>query len=250
MSGFAGQRWQAGPTWPVPGLAGALGAIALYFMLQVGVGSGLYALLSARELLAEADRRALTVVLTVPVAGGLSLWAVHRTWPLAWRTAAVPGLGLARGARPVDYGLALVIGLSWPLLGGWLTQLRAGDRQIHQHVREMGAAAGIGLRVPLALLAVTLAPMVEEVLFRGVLLSALARRWTGPVAVLGSALLFAFAHLPDLDFNFLAMPELLVLGLALAWLRLRSGSLWPAILAHGLHNLPAALAWFAAPLAG
>ena len=42
------------------------------------------------------------------------------------------------------------------------------------------------------------------------------------------------------------MPALALLRVALAWLRLRSGSLWPAVIAHGCNNLLAMLAMFVA----
>jgi membrane protease YdiL (CAAX protease family) len=57
---------------------------------------------------------------------------------------------------------------------------------------------------------------------------------------------FGLAHLPGLQFQWYALPDLVLLGCVLAWLRLRSGSIWPAILAHGTNNLLAVLAWFVA----
>ncbi|TAL90510.1 MAG: CPBP family intramembrane metalloprotease, partial [Rhodanobacter sp.] len=38
--------------------------------------------------------------------------------------------------------------------------------------------------------------------------------------------------------------DLLLLALALAWLRLRSESIWPSVIAHGANNLLAVAAWF------
>jgi hypothetical protein len=40
------------------------------------------------------------------------------------------------------------------------------------------------------------------------------------------------------------LPDLALLALLLAWLRLRSGSIWPAVLAHGLNNLLGVASWF------
>jgi len=87
---------------------------------------------------------------------------------------------------------------------------------------------------------------VEELLFRGVLLSALIKRVHVGWAVTGSSLLFALVHLPGLDYQWYALPNLILLALLLAGLRLRSGSIWPAVLAHGANNLLAVAAWFVA----
>jgi membrane protease YdiL (CAAX protease family) len=54
-------------------------------------------------------------------------------------------------------------------------------------------------------------------------------------------------HLPDLGFLWYAVPNLALLAAALAWLRLRSGSLWPAVVAHGMNNLLVVVAWFVIP---
>ena len=63
-------------------------------------------------------------------------------------------------------------------------------------------------------------------------------------AVLASAALFALVHQPDLHWLWYALPNLALLGVVLTWLRLRSGSLWPAVLAHAINNLLAMLALF------
>jgi membrane protease YdiL (CAAX protease family) len=91
----------------------------------------------------------------------------------------------------------------------------------------------------------SIGPLVEELLFRGVLLSALLRRLRTAWAVLASAVLFALVHLPELHWLWYALPNLALLGVALAWLRLRSGSLWPAVIAHACNNLLAMVALFA-----
>lgn len=80
--------------------------------------------------------------------------------------------------------------------------------------------------------AVVLAAVCEEVLFRGVLLGLLARGDRWPSAILLSALGFAFFHLDPI--GLLARTLMGVFFGVLVW---RSGSIFPAILAHGLNNL-------------
>jgi membrane protease YdiL (CAAX protease family) len=91
------------------------------------------------------------------------------------------------------------------------------------------------------LAAVVLAPLGEEWLCRGVAWSA-ARRLAPPATTnLVTAIVFAFLH--GLAGYLLAVPHRLVAGLVFGWLRLRSRSLLPGVLAHALHNL-VAVAWF------
>ena len=85
--------------------------------------------------------------------------------------------------------------------------------------------------VCLAFTATVLAPLFEEMLFRGVLLPVLARRLGALPAVLASAALFALAHL-----SLTELVPLLVLGIGLGWLRWRSGRLGASVLMHSLWN--------------
>lgn len=83
----------------------------------------------------------------------------------------------------------------------------------------------------LAFTATVLAPLFEEVLFRGVLLPVLAQRWGAPLAVLASAAVFALAHL-----SLSELAPLFVLGIGLGTLRWRSGRLGASVLMHALWN--------------
>lgn len=78
------------------------------------------------------------------------------------------------------------------------------------------------------------APLSEELLFRGFLLSALERSILGPIgaAILTSAL-WTVIHW---GYAIQAMLALFVMGLALAALVNRTGSIWHAIVAHATYN--------------
>jgi membrane protease YdiL (CAAX protease family) len=97
------------------------------------------------------------------------------------------------------------------------------------YVREGGAGP-----VWLLLLVVTVvvvAPIMEEVIYRGVIYRAFRDRTGVEVGVLSSGLLFSLSHYqPDY-----VLP-LWLFGGALAWLYERSGSLGPPILAHAVYN--------------
>lgn len=252
----------SGPAPTAPGLGVAAGLIALYFALQL-VASGVLALAlgiasgfvhptqgfdqvgpGIRAMLAQPGRPALLAIVTLGVAAGLTLQLAWRRWPALWPQARPPGFGFTLPWHGGFFALAIAVGLAAPLLGGWLTQLLAHGHPVTQNIEQLGMSTPAGWRVALALLATTLGPLVEELLFRGVLLSALLRRFRVGGSMAISALVFALAHLPGLQFAWYALPDLMLLALALAALRLASRSLWPAVLAHGVNNLLAVAAWF------
>ncbi len=79
---------------------------------------------------------------------------------------------------------------------------------------------------------VGLGPFAEEVFFRGFLLAALVRPFGVLRAAVVSSAVFALAHL-----SLSAMVPILFTGLLLAWLYLRSRSIWPPVMAHAAQNL-------------
>ncbi len=87
------------------------------------------------------------------------------------------------------------------------------------------------------IVAVFVAPVCEEVFFRGFVFAGLLRGMPVGWAIILSALIFAVAHGDPGSFA-----VLLIIGLALAFLRWRTKSLWPGIILHTLNNGAAALA--------
>lgn len=97
--------------------------------------------------------------------------------------------------------------------------------------------------------ALVLAPILEEVTFRGVALGAMVVRGVPPVmaAVISSAA-FTFLHL---QYSLPALAVVFAAGLGFAWLRLKSGSMLVPILAHVAANgMITFLASLAPPPAG
>jgi hypothetical protein len=74
---------------------------------------------------------------------------------------------------------------------------------------------------------IVVAPVVEEIFFRGFVFAGLAKRYGWRAAGVGSSILFALMH-----FQPLAILPICVLGLIFAYLYYRSGSIWPAVLMH------------------
>jgi membrane protease YdiL (CAAX protease family) len=75
------------------------------------------------------------------------------------------------------------------------------------------------------------APVCEEVAFRGYIQTALSLRQRPAAAMAGTAVLFALMHLDP--FRFVA---LVFLGALFGWLVWRAGSVWPAVVAHAASN--------------
>ncbi len=142
------------------------------------------------------------------------------------------GLGreLRRGALALLAVLPVyfVAAALWSALGEALGLPPQGHALIELLERE-----GRSLAPLVAVQAVLLAPLSEELLFRALLVPALARVVGLPGAIAGAALVFACAH-P----GFLSLAPMFVLGALFAWLYVTSPdrSLVSAITAHALYN--------------
>jgi membrane protease YdiL (CAAX protease family) len=76
-----------------------------------------------------------------------------------------------------------------------------------------------------------IAPIVEELIFRGLILQGFRKNYNAFVAVLISALLFALFHLNPWQF-----PATFVIGLILGWIVVRTNSIILSIIGHSINN--------------
>lgn len=123
------------------------------------------------------------------------------------------GLGLL---LVLPYIVSQVAGGLYPRVGEALSQFRL------QAVRPYPLPVFV-------LMAVAVGPLVEEMIFRGVILRRWIGKWGTAGGVLGSSALFGVLHGP----GFLSAT---VIGLIAAALCLRTRTLWTAIAFHGLYN--------------
>jgi membrane protease YdiL (CAAX protease family) len=145
-------------------------------------------------------------------------------------------------------GLGLLLQLIIALLFLPLDDLLFPDGRPPQEVAETIGSADTSslLKIALVVTAVVVAPIVEELLFRGVLLRALEKR-SARVAIIVSGAIFSAVHILGLDTErivtsaALVLPPIFILGILLAWLTLRTGRLGPAIFLHSGWNLLAAI---------
>ena len=175
-----------------------------------------------------------------------ALYAVIGVWAAyACRRAGVT-LRAMVGARPpagrewralalVPANIALTIGaiylLWWPLshVAPGLTESWLLEDEPPTWV------AAAPLRSVLAvLLVVVVGPVVEELLFRGVLLHRWACRWSAGTAVIVSAVAFGVGHADVIGAT--------AFGVVMAMLYVRTGSLWVPIACHVANNASAVLA--------
>ena len=104
--------------------------------------------------------------------------------------------------------------------------LQTNDQVILEHSKQAPITI---YATPFA--AVFIAPFCEEVFFRGFVFPGLRRGMPVGWAIVLSSLLFAVAHADSGSFA-----VLLIIGLALAFLRWRTGSIWPGMILHMLNN--------------
>jgi membrane protease YdiL (CAAX protease family) len=152
------------------------------------------------------------------------------SWCVAGRRQIIPVL-TAR-VRPAWFlAAAIVAGCTFTIAAAFLTLLhRTLGVQVLQYAAPI-LRAGYGW--PTVVLLIAVAPAVfEELAFRGVILTSLSRIMGPAEAGVVSAFMFMVLHLSVPSF-----PHLLLMGLALAYLRLKSGSVLPGMLLHFTHNL-------------
>lgn len=151
-------------------------------------------------------------------------------------------------ATPTDLPIALwALGLGLPaylliaITSQWLAQMMTGtkiDPVAHTTLKEIiDSRVSIGALVTI-LTAVLVAPLVEEILFRGFvqssILSAFGRPWT---AILGTSVLFTLVHVgPTGPVSWPAVPGLFFLSVVLGFVLERQRSLGACVLLHVLFN--------------
>jgi membrane protease YdiL (CAAX protease family) len=227
---------------PTPSVWVALAAIAIYFATQILIGVVLIAVV----ILASGR----------PVTDPAALMDLSRS-------------GLLNGAVVLSSAL-----LSLPII--YLSTVKFGRRPFKELVRWrlplhvptwMGVlialvagilldAVTLALRKPLVaptmrslyqgslpevlvliLAVVGIAPLMEEILFRGLLYTSVAARLGVPAGIGITALSFGAIHVCTYGTDWYSVLQTLILGLMLTGLRAWTRSLWPCTVAHVANNL-------------
>ena len=144
-----------------------------------------------------------------------------------------------RSGTWIAIAAAVPLGIALPILSTSIQSAVAGepapDSALRGVAAQMQALVETSPAWRLALLLGVLPALCEEFVYRGFVLSGLGGAWTSPrgrvAAVLVTAGFFALSHVfPEKWATTFAM------GVILGWLALRTGSIFPSIVAHALHN--------------
>jgi len=138
--------------------------------------------------------------------------------------AALPALGL----RPANWKYLVFGALGTLALSVAVSQIGIEPQGVKQVIDVLRGPRQLVLGL---LLLAVLAPLVEELIFRGLIYGWIAGRWGTIPAFFLSSLAFAAAHWEPAH-----VVLVLPLGLLFGWLRRRTDSLLPSLFAHIFNN--------------
>jgi membrane protease YdiL (CAAX protease family) len=190
---------------------------------------------------------------TLIVVGSIGQYAAHLLaifWLIKHRT----GADLGFRVQPSDViwtGLGVVLQVAVPVLFLPFANLIGNGEGGQAIGDEIGQLQGLGARVGIAVIVAVVAPITEELLFRGILLQAVIGKGRGR-AMWSTAAIFALFHVFGLTGDLgaglaLIVPTFLIMGLVLARVTLRRQRLGPAIFIHSGFNLLALVVLFLPP---
>lgn len=228
------------PTWGVPvALLVWLASIVLLLLVQV-VAIIPYAVYKAtrmtdpaqasEQLANDPNLLLISILATIP-AHLLTLvvvWAVvtrFRKRPF-WQSI---GWGRLSGVGVLLSVLGAIVLL---VAGGLITQFIPGEKTPFEQMLESSAAA----RFATAFLATATAPLVEELIYRGMLYPAMQRALGAVWAVVIVSLMFAVVHVAQYYNNLGVIAAVSMLAFALTYVRARTGRVLPCFIIHLVFN--------------
>lgn len=226
---------------PFPKILPSIGWITLYFLLQ-----GLCTAILLMAGVGGADPASMASAVSNPVVilWGLVLSAfiqLSLMWLYLRKQERFNLLGLnSFGHMPPLRALGLAFVLVVAAMGFnfvYATYIIPGIGMQEEMAKILAAIPRTPLNIAAGFFAIAIAaPLVEELLFRGLLQNAIARHVPIWAAILLSSLLFASVHLQPY-----AIPGLMSLSIAFGYLYYRTGSLRMNILLHMANNAVALL---------
>ena len=217
----------------------------IVFSLGVSSATGASSRLGSKPLprIEDVFSGIIILLFTIVVEGAFLL---APAWFAVWRRR--PGLSARDGLRALGFRKTpLLPAIGWVVLGIIIVYVAsaayAGIIQAF-HLNLQTNATTLqqeALSAPITVLctlvgAVLVAPFCEETFFRGFMFAGFLHGMPVVVAAVLSALLFGIAH-GDVG----SFVPLVVIGLVLAFVRWRTGSIWPGMALHGLNNAIAAV---------
>ena len=171
------------------------------------------------------------LALAFAAVGVASGWRFH---PLG---APLRSLGL-RGAKLSHFGVAILTWIAYFAAAAVCALLISALFGVDTEQEDIAGELGVDdpsllVAISAVALLVAVAPLSEELFFRGMVFAGLRTRLALWPAALLSGVIFGLPHVPT---GPLAALLLVILGTALAWLYERTGSLWPCIFVHTFNN--------------
>ncbi len=186
--------------------------------------------------LADADGQdVITPSLTIAVALLQGLLVVA-AWLFGIRRYGAPwsAMGLVRTRLrwviPIPWA-AVIISFAFTAIYVVLVTAAGIDSMLPPEIPEGAVGDGAARLINFAVIGV-IGPLTEEIFFRGFLLVALVAAMGLRRGAIVSSAMFALIHL-----DVAVMVPIFITGLILAWLYLRTGSIWPPLVAHSTQNL-------------
>ena len=165
-------------------------------------------------------------VILIPRRHGRGREELGLRWGDPARTFSFGWLG-ALAAVGMSYAAFFLVYITFYVLAG-----RGPVSAESEHMRDMGG----GYLALVVLVTVVLAPVFEELFFRGLFYPALRRRVGARAAVVLNGVIFGALHMQPLF-----MLSLVLVGIVLAYLYEKTESLAAPMLAHSLYNLAVVL---------
>jgi membrane protease YdiL (CAAX protease family) len=185
--------------------------------------------------LGDPDKASDAAVLATQALFDLFLFAVAVGMASGWRfdlRRALPLLGFRRFEPSAIGWTFVVLGIYYACAIAFSALVLQPDQE--DIGKELGVCnPGIGIAIWAVASIVVLAPVCEEVFFRGFFFAGLLSKWSLWPSALVSGAVFGLVHAPT---GPTAAIPLAGLGVGLAWLYNKTDSIWPCMLAHFLNN--------------
>ncbi len=156
-----------------------------------------------------------------------------------------PKLGYNRGTMLAVRGKSLAAIAVWSVLAIVFTVIPSALLEAFVEVPYEDVSDWMWMLGPAwlgVILLVVMAPLGEELLFRGFLFGGLMQSRLGPLgAILVTSVLWSVIHI---QYDWMIVGVIFVIGIVLGAVRWLSGSLWPPIVAHGVMNALAAAQFY------
>lgn len=173
-------------------------------------------------------------IFTLAITLVLQLIALGTSWLVVTRLGKKPFLQTLGWRWHPQFRWAHAVGLAVLMFGvaAAISKLLPHQETDMEKILKMGTS----IRLLVVVLAVLVAPLVEEVVYRGVIYSSIERLWGKVAGVAVVTGIFALVHVPQYWGSVAAITAIVTLSLVLTMLRAWTGSLLPCVVMHLVYN--------------